>query len=342
MIDDAHDDGADEPEELDDGDAIAGELRTFEVAAGHAGARLDRVLADLSGLSRSRVKALIEAGRVQLGGAPAADPSRKVKAGDGIELVLPPPEPAEPAPEDMPLRIVYEDEDLIVIDKPVGLVVHPAPGNPGGTLVNALLYHCRGQLSGIGGVARPGIVHRLDKDTSGLLVAAKTDCAHQGLARMFHDHDLERCYQAVVWGRPRLPSGTVDAPIGRSPQNRKKMAVVKHGGRRAVTRWRLIRPVGSRASLIECRLETGRTHQIRVHLAHIGHPVVGDPLYGGLVANRLDSAPADLRDAAKAFQTQALHAYILGFSHPVSGERCRFEAELSTYINVLLRILEKL
>lgn len=336
--DDALDDNAEDLDET----VPEPERHAFVATEAHDGMRLDRALAELSDLSRSRLKALIVEGRVRIDGAAAGDPARKLRAGERIDLAVPPPVPAEPSAEEIPLDVVYEDEELIVINKPAGLVVHPAPGNRGGTLVNALLHHCQGRLSGIGGVARPGIVHRLDKDTSGLLVAAKTDRAHQGLARMFHDHDLERGYLAVVWGRPRLPRGTVDAPIGRSPQNRKKMAVAKQGGRRAVTHWRLLRPVGSRASLLDCRLETGRTHQIRVHLAHIGHPVVGDPLYGGMITNRLGSAPADLQATVKPWSTQALHAYLLGFCHPVSGERCRFETELSPGIKALVANLEKM
>lgn len=345
--DDDNDDGLDDGPDDDTGATAARPAggagrHAYEVAADHDGVRLDRVLAELSELSRSRLKALIEAGEVAVAGVVVTDPSRKVRDGERIVLEVPPPAPAEPEPQDIALAVVYEDDDLVVVDKPAGLVVHPAPGNPDRTLVNALLHHCRGGLSGVGGVARPGIVHRLDKDTSGLLVAAKTDRAHQGLARLFHDHDLERGYMAVVWGRPGLPSGTVDTAIGRSPANRKKMAVVRSGGRRAVTHWRLERAVGSKASLIDCRLETGRTHQIRVHLAHIGHPVVGDPLYGGRVNNRLDSAPPEVRDRIAAYPGQALHAYLLGFVHPVSGEKLRFQSDLPPKIKALLSNLEKL
>ncbi|HEX7710090.1 MAG TPA: RluA family pseudouridine synthase [Sphingomonadaceae bacterium] len=289
-----------------------------------AAARLDKALAEASGLSRERVKALIGEGRITLGGKPANQPSAKVDAGTPFAIDVPPAAAAEAAPEEIPLKVVYEDDDLIVIDKPAGLVVHPAAGHAGGTLVNALLHHCRGQLSGIGGVARPGIVHRIDKDTSGLLVVAKRDAAHEGLARQFADHSIERAYYAVVSGRPNPASGTISGRIGRSDANRKKMAVLAPGsarGKHAVTHYKVLKPLVNSA-LVECRLETGRTHQVRVHLASIGHALVGDPLYG--------RTHSELRPILKRldFRRQALHAAVLGFVHPISGKSLRFTSEM--------------
>jgi 23S rRNA pseudouridine1911/1915/1917 synthase len=320
---------------------------TVRVPEDKGGQRLDRWLADVvDGLSRSQVKRLIEAGRVSLcGGGPAGPPvvdvSRRVRPGEVFALNVPAPEPAVPAPEAIPLRVVYEDDDLIVIDKPAGLVVHPAAGHAGGTLVNALLAHCAGSLSGIGGVCRPGIVHRLDKDTSGLMVAAKNDAAHHALARQFHDHDLERAYYAVVWGMPSPRQGEIAGNIGRSPVNRKKMAVVGRGGKPALTRYRVIRPVGSVASLLRCDLATGRTHQIRVHMAHQGYPVVGDPLYGGGIRNRLRGAPEAVRQRVAAVDSQLLHAFLIGFRHPRSGDFLRFESEIPLEINELICELDR-
>src|SRR4029077_5636052 len=253
------------------------------VAAGaeDAGERLDRFLARrLSGLSRSRLKQLIETGRVSESGATLSDPSQKVKAGQVFQLDLPPVAPATPLGQAMDLAIVYEDEDLIVIDKPAGMVVHPAPGNPDKTLVNALIAHCGESLSGIGGERRPGIVHRLGKDTSGLLVAAKNDAAHHALAADFAARRIDRHYLAVVWGMPSPREGEISGPIGRHPVDRKRMAVVRRGGKPALTHYRVVAALGLSASLVECRLATGRTHQIRVHLASIGHPLLGDPVYG--------------------------------------------------------------
>jgi 23S rRNA pseudouridine1911/1915/1917 synthase len=307
--------------------------------------RLDRVLADaLPALSRSRLKGLINSGGVTRvdGGAPTPvkGPSTKVKAGEVYAVVVPPARPAVPRAQEIPLSVVYEDTDLIVIDKPVGLVVHPAAGHPDGTLVNALLAHCGASLSGIGGVTRPGIVHRLDKDTSGLMVAAKNDAAHNKLARQLETRTLERRYKALVWGWPSPRQGTIEGAIGRNPANRKKMAVVKKGGKTALTRYRVLGPAGRKASLIECRLSTGRTHQIRVHMADIGHPVIGDPLYGGGSARRLKGAPEDIRQALAPFNHQALHAYLIGFRHPSSGDLLQFESEIPNYFSELIKFMK--
>ncbi len=292
------------------------------------GERLDKALAEASGLSRERVKALMSEGRVMLDGKPAAQPSFKPAAGTAFEIRVPEAVPAEAQAQDIPLSIVFEDEHLIVVDKPAGLVVHPAAGNLDGTLVNALLHHCAssggGQLSGIGGVVRPGIVHRIDKDTSGLMVVAKTDPAHEGLARQFEDHSIERVYLALVAGLPIPPAGTVRGSIGRSDHDRKKMAVLhelNRRGKHAVTHYKTLEKLDSSA-LVECRLETGRTHQVRVHMASIGHPLLGDPVYG--------RTPARLRPRLLElhFARQALHAAVLGFVHPVTGAAARFESML--------------
>jgi len=317
------------------------------IAAEDAGERLDRALQrQLPLLSRSRLKQLILDGRVESGGRTLRDPARRVIPGAIVAVLLPDPEPAEPRAQPIALDIRFEDEHLIVIDKPAGLVVHPAPGNPEGTLVNALLAHCGPSLAGIGGVRRPGIVHRLDKDTSGLLVAAKTEAAHRALANDFAARRVERAYRAIVWGVPMPASGEIAGNIGRSAANRKKMAVVGEArGRPAVTRYRVERRFGGAdsgvAALVECRLLTGRTHQIRVHLAHIGHAVIGDPVYGGRarvgIARR---GPIGAQIAA--FPRQALHARLLGFAHPTTGETLRFDSALPADMAGLAANLELL
>jgi len=312
-------------------------VRNLVIAAAEDGERLDRVLAShMTDLSRSRLKTLVLAGQVTIDGAPVLDPGRKVRADDAIAITVPAPEPAEPRAEPIPLSIVYEDDAIIVIDKPKGLVVHPAAGNWTGTLVNGLIAHCGDSLSGIGGVRRPGIVHRLDKDTTGLLVVAKTDRAHRKLAAQFADHGrtgaLERAYLAFVWGVPARPKGTIDKPIDRHPHARDKMAV-RPGGRTAITHWEVLeRYAGADqkgvASLVECRLETGRTHQIRVHLAAIGHPLLGDSVYGPGFKTKASQLPERARDALAALDRQALHAHILVLEHPVTGELLHFRSEL--------------
>ncbi|MFA7602901.1 MAG: RluA family pseudouridine synthase [Novosphingobium sp.] len=290
------------------------------------GLRLDKALAEASGLSRERVKALLGEGRVTLADNPAGQASLKPAKGTPFRISVPAAAPAEAEAQDIPLCVVFEDAHLIIVDKPAGLVVHPAAGNLDGTLVNALLHHCRGQLSGIGGVARPGIVHRIDKDTSGLLVVAKTDAAHEGLARQFADHSIARAYRAVVAGRPVPPAGTVRGAIARSTANRKKMALVPseaegRRGKHAVTHYRTLEPLNG-AALLECRLETGRTHQVRVHMSSIGHALLGDPVYG--------RTPPRLRPilSALGFHRQALHAAELGFVHPISGKTLQFVKEM--------------
>jgi 23S rRNA pseudouridine1911/1915/1917 synthase len=291
-------------------------------------------------MSRSRLKALIEDGRVSQSSGEVRDPSRKIRAGEVFRLAIPPAEPAEPEAEEIALTVVYEDDDLIVIDKPAGMVVHPAPGNGSATLVNALLHHCSSSLSGIGGVRRPGIVHRLDKDTSGLLVAAKTDAAHHGLALQFAEHSITRAYRAVCWGVPMPRHGEVVGNIGRSTSNRKKMAVVERGGKYALTRYAVQKAFGDAAALIECRLETGRTHQIRVHMASIGHPLVGDPVYGGGTSRRGKGLTPEIRQNLIGFPRQALHAFQLGFSHPISRQYLEFDSDTPKDFNDLIYSLE--
>ncbi|MEQ8602436.1 MAG: RluA family pseudouridine synthase [Marivibrio sp.] len=329
-----------EPYEGDD-DHARGETRRFSVGEDAAGARLDRWLADrLADLSRSRVKTLILGRFVTVDGETVAEAKCPVKPGSEVAVHIPPPAPAVPKAQTIALAVVHEDADLIVIDKPAGMAVHPAPGSADGTLVNALLAHCAGALSGIGGVARPGIVHRLDKDTSGLIVCAKTDAAHQALSRQFADHSAGRRYLAVTWGRPSPAAGRIEGPIGRDPTNRKRMAVVRAGaGKPAVTHYETIQALGVGASLVACRLETGRTHQIRVHLAHIGHPLIGDPLYGRTTAARRKALTDKGRAAAEAFSRQALHAGRLAFQHPTSGEPLSFQAPLPADMAALIAAL---
>lgn len=317
---------------------LVGGSHTIEVKLepAHAGWRLDRALAaTVPMLSRERLKALIRGGALTSGDAAVRDPSVKVRGGEHFQLKVPEPEPAHNEAQDIPLTIVFEDPHLLVVDKPAGLVVHPAAGNRDGTLVNALLHHCGGSLSGIGGVARPGIVHRIDKDTSGLLLVAKTDVAHEGLARQFAAHSIDRRYLAIVSGVPKASHGIVDATLARSATNRKKIAIVEDGrGKRAVTHWKRL-DILSDAALVECSLETGRTHQVRVHMASIGHPLLGDPVYG--------ASGRGSRDLLKRleFQRQALHATSLGFTHPVTKHRLSFSSgmpadmqELFTHLRV--------
>ena len=295
------------------------------------GWRLDRALADaVPTLSRERLKVLIAGGKVSRDGLLVREPARKATAGETFAVTVPDPVPAHNEAQDIPLLIAFEDEHLIVVDKPAGLVVHPAAGNLDGTLVNALLHHCHGSLSGIGGVARPGIVHRIDKDTSGLIVAAKTDAAHEGLAKQFAAHSISRRYLAIVAGLPNPAAGTVDAPIARSAANRQKMAIVgAERGKRAVTHYRLVQPLRG-AALIECRLETGRTHQIRVHMASLGHPLLGDPVYGrGRAEHRATLARL-------VFRRQALHAAHLGFIHPATNAALAFDSKIPADMQALL------
>ncbi|MCX8996725.1 RluA family pseudouridine synthase [Rhizobiaceae bacterium BDR2-2] len=318
-----------------------GEKKVLIVPEGASG-RLDAWLAGaLEGeISRSRVKALIEGGSVFVDGKPVAEPKRKVHPGETVEIGMPQPEDPEPQGEDIPLDVLYEDDDLIVLVKPAGLVVHPGAGNWTGTLVNALIHHCGMSLSGIGGVRRPGIVHRLDKDTTGVMVVAKNDTAHRHLAAQFADHGrtgpLERAYMAIVWGRPNRLAGTIDAPLGRAG-DRTKRAVKREesdDAREAITHYEVIERFREKpdatclASLVECRLETGRTHQIRVHMAHIGHPLIGDADYGAAFRTKANLLPDEAKATVNAFPRQALHAYMLAFEHPRTGEVMRFEAPL--------------
>ncbi len=318
------------------------ESLTYRVAEDEAGHRLDRVLAThFPEHSRSRLKVLIEEGRVSADGETITEPSYRVKPGQAFVVMIPESVPYEPQAQAIPLDVLYEDSWLLVIDKPAGLVVHPAPGNPDFTLVNALLAHCGDTLSGIGGVRRPGIVHRLDKDTSGVMVVAKSDAAHRALSRQFEKRTAERAYRAIVWGTPMPPSGRIAGNIGRDPRNRKKMAVVAEGkGRPAATTYRLVRRLGPIASLVECRLETGRTHQVRVHLTHIGHPLIGDPLYGRARVARLGALAAEKAALVRAFSRQALHARQLGFDHPQTSERLNFETEMPNDMKSLCETLE--
>ncbi|MBL1257584.1 RluA family pseudouridine synthase [Methylocystis sp. Sn-Cys] len=337
-------------DEIQQNDA-AGERFGFVVGEGETGARLDRFLAERpelveAHLSRSRIKALIEEGRVSLRGAAVNDPAKKLLAGDAVTLDVPPPAPAEPQAEDIALNVVHEDAHLIVIDKPAGLVVHPASGHESGTLVNALIAHCGESLSGVGGVKKPGIVHRIDKDTTGLLVVAKTDAAHHGLSALFADHgrtlSLTREYLAFVWGVPDRAHGTIETYLGRHSIQRERMAVVPESrGREAITHWEKIADYGV-ASLIRCQLETGRTHQIRVHMAHIGHPLIGDSTYGAGFKTKVAKLPEAARAAVEKLGRQALHAATLGFEHPITGEEMMFESELPQDLAALIAALEQI
>jgi 23S rRNA pseudouridine1911/1915/1917 synthase len=306
-----------------------------------AGRRLDRFLADAIGtISRARVKALIEAGHVTRDGATRREPAEPVLAGAGYAIAIPPPLPATPQPQDIALVILHEDADLLVLDKPAGLVVHPAPGNPDGTLVNALLAHCGDSLTGIGGERRPGIVHRLDKDTSGVMVVAKTAAAHAALAAAFAARDLDRAYLALCWGLPAPARGEIAGAIGRDPRERKRMAVVAAGGRPALTRYAIRQTWHAAVALLECRLATGRTHQIRVHLANGGHPLVGDPVYLRRIPAAAAKLPKEIRGRLLDFPRQALHAASLGFVHPSTGQPLRFEAPLPADMAELIAALD--
>jgi 23S rRNA pseudouridine1911/1915/1917 synthase len=317
--------------------------RAIRVGENDDGGRLDRVLAlHFPELSRTRLKHLIQAGHVSQQGQALRDPSLRVKYDQSFVVILPQPEDAAPRAQPIALDIRFEDAHLIVIDKPAGMVVHPAPGNPDGTLVNALLGHCGPSLSGIGGIRRPGIVHRLDKDTSGLMVVAKTEAAHHALSRDFAARRVDRAYTAFVWGIPSPPAGEIAGNIGRSTANRKKMAVVREGsGKPAVTRYRVERAFHALAALVQCRLATGRTHQIRVHLAHLGHPLIGDPVYGTRAGRSVArGGPAGAPIAA--FPRQALHARLLGFTHPVEKRHLEFDSPLPADLDELVQSLERL
>ena len=338
-----------DPEPLDP----SGTTTTLTCPPEAAGIRCDQWLAEaMPDLSRSRLKTLIEDGHIAINGAAVTAPSRKLKAADQITVTVPAPQPALPQAENIPLNVVFEDDDVIVINKPAGLVTHPGAGNARGTLVNALLHHCGGSLSGIGGILRPGIVHRLDKDTSGLLIAAKTDRAHKSLRTQFDEHSIDRAYRAFVWGCPRPLNGTVDHPISRHRHNRLKMAIANPNNptaKRAVTHYRVEKkfggePPATKASLVECNLETGRTHQIRVHMAHIGNPVLGDPLYATgrniIATSQKLEHNENISIPDVCARGQALHAFRLGFAHPASGEHLVFECDFPDDLKDLQRTLE--
>ena len=310
-------------------------LRSVTVPAHSAGGRLDRVVAELlDDLSRSAVARLIDEGRVSVDGVTAAKPSVRVEEGQTITVDVPAPAAASVASQDLPIAVLFEDEDLVVVDKPAGLVVHPAAGHPDSTLVNALLFHVK-DLSGVGGELRPGIVHRLDKDTSGVMVIAKNDTAHRALTGAWGTDAVRKEYLALVYGTPRERAGVVDAPIGRDPRDRKRMAVVP-SGRHAVTEWQLVEPL-RHASLLRCRLRTGRTHQIRVHMKHSGHPIIGDPLYSGPQWKGIPDKR--IQKAISSLGRQALHAALLSFPHPRSGEIVRVESPLAGDIAALVAVL---
>ena len=322
------------------------QVERVSVSDAQAGQRLDRVLTEsLEAFSRSRLKGLIESGQVTRNDEVCRQPALKVSVGDQLVVTIPAAVDAVPLGQAMDLRILFEDSHLLVLDKPAGLVVHPAPGNPDGTLVNALIAHCGDGLTGIGGVKRPGIVHRLDKDTSGVMVAAKTAEAHAALVTQFSDRTVDRAYRALVWGRPMPPIEEIEGPIGRHPKNRKKMAVVTRGGKAALTRYRSLESYGDGlATLIECKLETGRTHQIRVHLTHRKHPLIGDPAYGRPGGRRALPKALDSDETAilTEFPRQALHAFRLGFTHPDTGQHIDFETEMPDDMLKLKSFLESL
>ncbi|MEC9022669.1 MAG: RluA family pseudouridine synthase [Pseudomonadota bacterium] len=314
---------------------------TIRVHPCDEGERLDRFISKASdNLSRSRVKSLIESGQVYRDGKKINEPSCRVKSNEIFIISTPAPSSPVPEPEDIPLAVVYEDKDVIVVDKPAGLVVHPAPGHLNGTLVNALLAHCGNSLSGIGGIRRPGIVHRIDKDTSGLVVVAKNDQSHNSLAKQFEDHSIKRNYSAIVWGIPRPKEGFIDANIGRSGRDRKKMTVLKSGGKQAITRYKVQKRFGHAAALIDCELSTGRTHQIRVHMLSMGHPLLGDPTYGGKLtqARRMTLENDTLMEISR-FPRQALHARSLGFVHPRTLELLIFQSRLPHDLDSLIKAL---
>ncbi|MBR7159353.1 MAG: RluA family pseudouridine synthase [Alphaproteobacteria bacterium] len=312
-----------------------------EVKTEDAGQRLDKwLVAAFPDLSRTRVASLMAEGVLFKNGEAFSDASYKVKADEAYALRVPEAVESEPVPQDIKLDILYEDEDIVVVNKPAGMVVHPGAGNYEGTLVNALLFHCQDSLSGIGGVKRPGIVHRIDKETSGILVVAKNDAAHHGLAEQFEVHSIERMYQAIVWGVLNPLSGTINGNIARSKLNRQKMALVKTGGKEAITHYKVVESLQNRAlALVECNLETGRTHQIRVHLTSLGHPLVGDKVYGGKQRYMKNVIAPEARMLAEDFPRQALHAAVLGFEHPKSGELLRFEAPMPEDMQKLLAAL---
>lgn len=330
-----------------EGQEFEGDEIAFSVDAEQAGGRLDAVLARAHPvLSRNRLKDLILEGAVSVDGVAVSEPKYRVKAGETITLVAPPPEDPEPKGEDIPLDILYEDDHLIVVNKPVGMVVHPAPGSPSGTLVNALIHHCGASLQGIGGVRRPGIVHRLDRDTSGVMVAAKTEKAHKHLSGQFADHGrtgpLHRAYIAFVWGMTETAKGTIDAPLGRDQNNRLKQAV-RRDGREAITHYMVEARYGGDGwdiTRVQCQLETGRTHQIRVHMAHIGHPLVADAVYASGYATKINKLPPEVAAPVAALGRQALHAAELGFEHPATGEEMLFEAPLPPDLEALELALE--
>jgi 23S rRNA pseudouridine1911/1915/1917 synthase len=327
-------------------------IRSITAHTNDEGQRLDRFIAgQIPDLSRSRVRDLIKDGQVSASGRTIIEPDYRVKPDEMFDIGVPEAVAALPEGENIPLNVVYEDSALIVIDKPAGLVVHPAAGNWTGTLVNALIAHCGDTLSGIGGVRRPGIVHRLDKDTTGVMVVAKSDAAHQGLAAQFADHGregaLHREYVALVWGEPNPRKGVIETKLARHPTNRLKMAVTKNDGKHAVTEYMLKRTFvekgkkssGVVASLVECVLKTGRTHQIRVHLAHIGYPVIGDALYGGGFQSKTRALRGDAQSAIVGMSRQALHAAVLGILHPISGKPMQFRSELPDDMREIMEAL---